>query len=168
MQPPSFSVQLLALLAVCVFALLVCYAAACFTGWLTGSLAFAAAAVFCVFAQITSFQCLNMFFHDYPPIKSLISILYRIAVQKSIHLFCRFRNIVGKIKVCVYSYRLALMARWACPLPLIVKYRFILAQLSINCNAKGLLFVVKMNTQWRAKRWKNAKAVWHSFFFGLW
>ena len=56
MQPPSFSVQLLALLAVCVFALLVCDSAARLAGGLAGRLALAASAVLRAVAEITGFK----------------------------------------------------------------------------------------------------------------
>jgi len=46
-----------------VFALLVCNAAAGLASGLARSLAFAAAAVLCAFAQVTGFQSLDMF-HD--------------------------------------------------------------------------------------------------------
>ena len=54
-----FGAKLLAL----VFALLVCNAAAGLASGLARSLAFAAAAVLCAFAQVTGFQSLDMF-HD--------------------------------------------------------------------------------------------------------
>ena len=44
-----------------VFALLVCYAAACFASGLAGSLAFAATAVLSAFAKVTRFESLYSF-----------------------------------------------------------------------------------------------------------
>ena len=54
-----FNVQLLAFFGV--LALLVCNAAARLAGGLAGSLALAAAAVLRAVAQVTRFDCLNMF-----------------------------------------------------------------------------------------------------------
>jgi len=63
-------------LSVLVFASLICNTAAGLASGLAGSLAFAATAVLCAFAKVTSFDCLDMFHFNILRKCKLISVNY--------------------------------------------------------------------------------------------